>query len=72
VKPTVGRIVHYCKGEIMAAIITRVPDERESREGVSLTVFIPRGHNGTVLAMLENVAYSADPAEGCWSWPPRI
>lgn len=81
-KPSVGRIVHYGyvsrwvptsgaavehKGLLVecAAIITRwVGPDR-----VCLSVFLPDGDEEMGK---QDVAFSEELKEGCWSWPPRV
>lgn len=74
-KPTVGRVVHYRSygtpgGEYLpearAAIVTQVGFE-DGDYYASLCVLNPTG-----MFFNEKVAYSADDAPGCWSWPPRV
>lgn len=68
---TVGRTVHYHSFHMApgstpkprAAIVTGVSEDGER---VSLTVF---GQSG--LAFKRAISFSAEPAPGCWSWPPR-
>jgi hypothetical protein len=70
-KPSVGRIVHYQSfgtpnGEYnslpRAAVITQVIDQ----ETVGLAILNPTG-----MFFTPQVAFSAEPKPGCWSWPPR-
>lgn len=67
-KPTVGRIVHYCfdalhpgKSDPWPAIITRVLDDGS----VDLTLFPP----GADPATMEGVSFSDEPKYGSWTWP---
>lgn len=64
--PTIGRVVHFTTKDVtLPAIITSVGDDAATAR---LVVF---GYHGSPA---ENVtaAFSALPAPGCWSWPPRV
>lgn len=79
--PTVGRSVHYHfmrapglpDGGARHAVITEcsiAPDkdpEDEKNYAVCLFVVTPTGFQFINAA----ADYSAEPAAGCWSWPPR-
>lgn len=69
-QPTVGRIVHYLSlgsgdgkfpPETQAAIVTGVNDDGSCH----LHIFYKTGAFDMV------APFSAEPARGCWSWPPR-
>ncbi|WP_205683909.1 hypothetical protein [Cryobacterium aureum] len=79
--PSIGRTVHYhVKGapggeypggeyypEPRAAIITAVHDsDEDGNPFVSLCVLNPTG-----MFFPGEVPFTAEPASGCWSWPPR-
>lgn len=77
-RPTVGRIVHYQahgspngqhKSRPRAAIVTEYePSQDIDGPGiVSLCVLNPTGMYFNV-----DVPFSAEPAPGHWSWPPRV
>ncbi len=68
-KPTLGRIVHYCNGfDVYSAIVTReFPTTDDNR--VDLTVFPPGKPPFTADYVAE---YSGEGGQGnTWSWPPR-
>lgn len=70
-KPSVGRIVHYypinldgpALGDPLPAIIGRVGPTT-----VGVNVFGPEGGS----QFIPYVAFSETPAQGRWSWPPRV
>lgn len=71
-KPTVGRIVHYCPtegeryatmGEPIAAIIVKV----WSDECVNLKLFT----DSDIAAHMSSVPFDIEHGEMSWNWPPR-
>lgn len=68
---TIGRMVHYQPpiddgAEPWAAIVTKVVPGTDT---VGLCVFDP---NGLTRFKKAETRFSAKPAPGCWSWPPRV
>lgn len=71
-QPTIGRIVHYVNlgdkdgrypPETQAALITGLNADGTA----SLKIFYRTG-----IFDIPAVPYSAEPARGHWSWPPRV
>jgi hypothetical protein len=66
-KPTIGRIVHYCHKKAEPphpAIITAV----HAKDAVDLTVFRPRG----MPYHCERIAFGTAKQQGAWSWPEIV
>ncbi len=80
-KPTVGRIVQYCKPVmdstgsnktvLQAAIISEVltGDVNESSSMVNLTVFPGKG--GSVAEFRQSIGFSSVAKEQKWIWPAK-
>ncbi len=71
-KPTVGRIVLFCRdGQELAAIVTRVYPAPFEKDAVDLAVFpYPEGIVNQDNAVC--VAREGFGASVYWKWPPRV
>lgn len=63
--PTVGRIVHYTT---MDSELTRPAIVVEVQEDDALDIVVFNLHGASFVGF---VPFSAEPAEGHWSWPPK-
>lgn len=81
-KPTLGRIVHYCYAPEKWCVALVVSEDRETTDDVAaeLEVHFPLGVGATVreyfshdaFTVGHHVLYARRGTEpGCWRWPPR-
>jgi hypothetical protein len=68
---TVGRVVWYgFQGRAFPAVVTVPPSPDDEKQKCEVYVLWSKSHNA-MNPQIENVEFSHEPKEECWSWPPR-
>ena len=80
-QPTVGRIVHYTNlgdkdgrypPQIQAAVITKVGEDTDGMQRVSLKILYETGLFDMIGVPFTSFAAGSDDARGKWTWPAQV